>query len=152
RLLRILRVPVGPGNGGKVFAVALSPDGSLVAAAGWDARGDSEQHMSIYLFDASTGVLKGRVGNFENVIGHLSFSPDGRQIAVTLGSEGARLIDVEQMTETAADRDYGAIGYGAAFGPDGRLYTVAWDGFLRAYGPGLKLQRKVKLAGGAKPF
>ena len=37
-LLRTLRVPIGEGNGGKVYAVALSPDGKWVAAGGWDAR------------------------------------------------------------------------------------------------------------------
>ena len=37
-LLRTLRVPIGEGNEGKVYAVALSPDGKWVAAGGWDAR------------------------------------------------------------------------------------------------------------------
>ncbi len=37
RLLRTLRVPIGEGNDGKVYAVALSPDGQWVAAGGWDA-------------------------------------------------------------------------------------------------------------------
>jgi WD40 repeat protein len=36
KLLRTLRPPVGPGgDAGKVFAVAVAPDGSWVAAAGW---------------------------------------------------------------------------------------------------------------------
>jgi len=32
RLLRVLRPPAGPGNEGKVYAVAISPDGTIVAA------------------------------------------------------------------------------------------------------------------------
>ena len=37
KLLRTLRPPIGPGDEGKVYAVALAPDGSWVAAGGWDA-------------------------------------------------------------------------------------------------------------------
>ena len=33
KLLQTLRSPIGPGDDGKVYAAALSPDGSLVAAA-----------------------------------------------------------------------------------------------------------------------
>ena len=35
KLVRTLRPPIGPGYEGKVYAVALAPDGSWVAAGGW---------------------------------------------------------------------------------------------------------------------
>src|SRR4051812_50031285 len=34
RLLRTLRLPAGPGDVGKAYAAAISPDGALVAAGG----------------------------------------------------------------------------------------------------------------------
>src|SRR5688572_23297194 len=37
RLIRTLRQPIGPGDDGKIYAVALAPDGSWVAGGGWDA-------------------------------------------------------------------------------------------------------------------
>ena len=153
RLLRTLRWPIGPGSDGKVDAVAVSPDGKLVAAGGYDARWTSQQRTSVYLFDTASGALKARVGNFEQVIHHLAFSSDGRFLAATLGAgKGLRVIDTERMSEVAADRDYGGNSDGAAFAPDGRLFTVAYDGYLRAYDAAFRLVRKIKTRGGPQPF
>ncbi|MGP0092645.1 MAG: tetratricopeptide repeat protein [Xanthobacteraceae bacterium] len=152
RLLRAFRPPIGPGEGGRVYAVALSPDGRLVAAGGWDARASSQPGHAVYLFDAATGALKARVGGFESVIFHLTFSPDGHFLAATLGGgKGLRVIDTERMSEVAADRDYGERSSGAAFAPDGRLFTVAWDGYFRAYDAGFRLVGKAQTRGGRRP-
>ena len=61
-LLRTLRVPIGEGDDGKVYAVALSPDGKWVAAGGWDARYSVDKTMSAYIFEAATGRLVTRLG------------------------------------------------------------------------------------------
>ena len=45
-LLRTLRVPIGEGNDGKVYAVALSPNGKWVAAGGWDATGSKNDNSA----------------------------------------------------------------------------------------------------------
>ena len=52
-LLTVLRPPLGPGNEGKLFAVAIAPDGATVATAGWSAEHDHD----IYLFDRASGRL-----------------------------------------------------------------------------------------------
>ena len=56
KLVRTLRPPIGPGDDGKVYAVALAPDGSWVAAGGWDMA-CAEAEARVYIFDAATGAM-----------------------------------------------------------------------------------------------
>jgi Tol biopolymer transport system component len=82
RLLRTLRVPAGRGNLGKVYAVAVSPDGERVAAGGWGRLNDND----VYLFETVTGRLLARAGGLPNVVHHLAFAPDGRRLVATLAN------------------------------------------------------------------
>ena len=52
KLLRTIWIPQGPENVGRIFAVAISPDGSTIAAGGWTALRDD---APIYLFDRESG-------------------------------------------------------------------------------------------------
>src|SRR5208337_3566976 len=153
-LLRTLRVPIGEGDDGKIYAVALSPDGEWVAAGGWDARYAKDQYHSVYIFKAATGRLVTRLGRLGNVIRHLAFSPDGRRLAATLGGgQGLRLWETESWRPLAEDKDYGGKdSLGAAFGGNGALYTVAFDGAIRRYGAGGGLEAKAKTQGGTEPY
>jgi WD40 repeat protein len=153
RLLRTLRVPIGPGNDGKIFAVAVSPDGRWVAAGGWDAYGSYKDY--VYIFDAVTGALIVRVGPFSNVIERLAFSPDGHWLAASGGTgAGLKVIDARSWRIISEDKNYADASYGIAFAPDGRLYTVAYDGKLRLYGPGpeFRNEREVATKSGVRPF
>ncbi len=91
-LERVLRVPVGEGDEGKLYAAAMSPDGSLVALGGFTSP--TGLHESIYLFDRATGRLLQRQKPLPNVVNHLAFSPDGLRLAAALGgANGIRLYD-----------------------------------------------------------
>jgi WD40 repeat protein len=156
QLLRTQRLPVGDGNLGKVYAVAVSPDGKRVAAGGWDAFygvGDPNRRNAIYLFDSSSETQVRHIGSFGAVPDHLAFSPDGKRLAFSLGgAQGVRVLDAETGAELMADRDYTYISLGIAFGPDGALYAVSYDGFVRRYGPDLKRTAKVETLGGKLPY
>ena len=73
KLLHTIRMPAGPGNIGKIYAVAMSPDGDLVAAGGWTAAPASEQF--VYLFDARTGKMAKRISGLTSSTHSLAFSP-----------------------------------------------------------------------------
>jgi hypothetical protein len=156
RLLHTLRVAIGPGDGGKIYAVAVSPDGRWIAAGGWDAQQDVSKQDFIYIFDASSGELVARVGPIhDSVVNHLAFSSDGRWLAAMWsGGTGLKVIDTQDWRIAAEDKNYADDGYGAAFGPDGRLYTVAYDGKIRRYGQGPKfrMEREVATQGSKQPY
>ena len=129
-----LRIPVGPENVGAINAAAISPDGSTIAAGGYTER--LRGGTSIYLFDRESGNLVRRISDdLPNVTHFLTFSPDGRYLAATLGGQrGLRVFDRDnEWTAAFRDDQYGGDSYGAMFSPDGRLVTTSYDGLIRRY-------------------
>ena len=151
RLLRTLRPPIGAGDEGKIYAVALSPDGSTVAAAGFtDPAG---QRQSLYLFDRASGQLRQRLSELPASVHHLAYARDGALLVATLaGTHGMRLYRSCDGTEVGRDPAYGDNSYGADFDPSGRLVTTSWDGLVRLYDRDFRLRPKRQAPGGKRPF
>ena len=134
RPVAVFRPPQDVGRVGKLYAVALSPDGKVGAVGGWTKLG-SETGNTIYFFDRASGRLLHRLSGLPNNINHLAFSPDGRWLAASLGGKnGVRLFDALSGEETGSDAEYGFGSYSAHFRPDGqRLLATSIDGDMRLY-------------------
>ena len=157
-LIKTIRPPIkveNPSdNQGKVYAVALSPDGELIAAGGW-FESEKKDKWALYIY-TKTGDISFHADNLPERIVHLTFSNDGRFLAATLREgQGVIIWNTHDWTIAGQDNDYGAISYGATFDSrDGSLYTLSFDGYLRKYGPNYKFDNMVKylLTTGKKPY
>jgi len=152
RLERTIRLPIGPQNSGKVFVIALSPDGRRLAAGGWDASYEKLGTFSLSFVDLDSGSIR-RVGTFTTIINSIAFSKDGARVAVGFHeNKGIRVHEWSTGKELLADLDYGDSVYGLAFAPDGSLIASSWDGQLRRYGPDLRLTAKRGNLAAKRPY
>ena len=89
-----IRLPSGPNAVGTANAVAISPNGALIAAAGWSRWTEADPQEQIYIFDRTTATLVRRIEGVSSKVLHLVFSFDGDRLAAALGeNEGIRGYD-----------------------------------------------------------
>jgi WD40 repeat protein len=149
--LSVMRVPVGQGNEGKLYAAAMSSDARVVALGGW--TGPQGGTNSIYLFDRASGRMTRRINGPPNITYYLAFSFDGRLLAASL-EKGICIFRVSDGTEVWRDINYKDRSYSVEFDRKGRLLATSYDGELRLYGPApeFKLLAKRPAPGGSQPF
>jgi WD40 repeat protein len=152
-LLKTLRGPIGEGEEGRLYAVALSPNGQWIAAGGATKAGsEGPGNYHIYLFDQASGELRQTLFGLPNVINHLCFSQDGRYLAASLGSDGIRIWMTDGWRPVASDTDYGDASHWCDFSAKGQLVTSSLDGQIRLYDSQFKLLAKRAAPGGKEPF
>jgi hypothetical protein len=144
-------MPAGPGEIGKIYAVAVDPHGDLVAAGGWttsDSSGDS-----IYLFETLTGKMAARIAGQPSSVESLAFSTDGQYLAAGL-FHGLRVYDRDkQWAEVFRDDDYSDAINRVQFSADGQLATTSFDGAVRLYDRAFRLVvPPKKMSAGSQPL
>jgi hypothetical protein len=113
RTVRTIRGEAEAGDAGKVYALALSPDGRWLAVGGWMKMAANVPGHHIRLHDFASGRLVALLPGHGNVVNGLAFSPDGRWLVSGSGDYDAILWD---MAAVAAGGPAGGPASGAAAG------------------------------------
>lgn len=147
----VLRVPTGDGDDGKIFAVAISPDGKTVAAGGWDHTDGSQLLFHVYVFDRATGQITARLGPVANAVNDLAFSSDGALLAAGFAAGGLTVWQGPHWALVGSDSDYAGAVHSLAFLPDGGLAVAALDGDLRVYDQDFTMVAREPAPSGSEP-
>ena len=120
---------------GGLYALAFSPDGRTLAGGFGQVyevpQQDPQGDRLAALWDVATGRLRRTLTGFHQGITALSYSPDGRSLAVGCMDQTVRCFDTRTwaLARTFAAQDYVTS---VAYSPDGRTLAIGeWSGLIR---------------------
>jgi len=97
RTTQILRGEITEGETGKIYSIALSPNGRVLAAAG-DTEATKGSGHPIRLYDLKTGRIFGLLKGHSGAVLSLDFSKDGKYLASGGMDDTAILWDIKKRT------------------------------------------------------
>lgn len=112
---------------GRISAVKVSPDGTLVAVAG--------ETGSVQLLDARDGTLLRVLTGHTDAVNGLAFSPDGSALASASADRSARLWRTSDgaFQRVLADPSYSDSVAAVEFSPDGASVATASGGVVKLW-------------------
>ncbi len=133
KTVRTLRGQIGAGREGKIFAMALSPNGQWLAVGG-SFTGTVEEKKAIRLYNFASGQLIALLKGHTNVVFSLAFSPDNRFLMSGSADRSAIIWDIERQQQLHILRGHTEPIYAVAFTPDAkRVVTGSYDHNLRLW-------------------
>jgi WD40 repeat protein len=119
----------GDAHAGRVYCVAFSPDGALLASGGGD--------KTVRLWDPATGEHVRTLAGHKRAVRGMAFSPDGVLLASGGGDKTVRLWDPATGKHVRTLAGHKSVVRGVAFSPDARWLASAGggDGTVRLWDP-----------------
>ncbi len=148
---KVLRVPIGQQSEGELYAVAASPKKDIAVVGG--STGISWDGIStVYSINLNTGEIVGKLSDLPGTIHALSYSKDGKYLAVGTSTGLIRVVDLATKSVVTQNNDcfntVAAIEYLA----DNRFVTACFDGSVRMYDEKFQLIAAHTLADKRRPW
>ena len=131
--IRTIRGDADVGSEGKIYAMALSPDGKWLAVGGTiTLRGEPGMHIRLY--DFASGQVKALLKGHRDKVDDLAFSADSKLLISGSHDTTAIIWDVASAKSLHQLMGHTRHVYGVGFTPDGaRAVTASFDTTLRLW-------------------
>jgi WD40 repeat protein len=134
------------GHAGEIYAIAISPDGKLIASGG---AGEKDTDKRLIVWSANPKSKTGRTLAADADVYSLAFAKDGKSLAAGMNDGSVRMWNLDRPAQKPTTLGkHGDRVFGVAFSPDGKmLASVSADKTIRLWSTKTRNQLSYKLDG-----